>query len=334
MSKPDQLVQRQNVRTTTAKRKVGQVLQFASYLVGEGVPRDNITSLSVLTQPAHFRLGLEHQRRRLGLRPTSTQYKMARMLLAIGRHWTRVQPEDLRWMHGIARALHVRQLRMNDKNRNVLRQFDEPASIDMLLKLPGRLAPEAEKVRARGARRKSALLMQRAVAIELLLVAPIRYQNLVSLEIVVHLRRMFVCGEQKLTLLIPAHQVKNGVSLEFDLPNETIDLVVRYVHSFRADLTQHGGTMLFPGAVDAHKGAYLGRSIKSTIRRYRLVYAPSRIPTLAAKLYLTKRPNDYLPISLLLGHKSVDTTRAYYCELEMKPAARKYAHEVLGKTFA
>jgi integrase len=54
---------------------------------------------------------------------------------------------------------------------------------------------------------------------------------------------------------------------------------------------------------------------------------------IAAKLHLAQRPRDYLPVSLFLGHVSVETTMKYYCELDRMTAAREYCRDVLGHTF-
>jgi integrase len=93
--------------------------------------------------------------------------------------------------------------------------------------------------------------------------------------------------------------------------------------------------MLFPGSVNGHKGNVLSAQIQSAVRRYTgMQMHPHAFRHVAAKLHLQRRPNDYLPVSLLLGHKSVDTTRTYYCQLEMLSTARRYAEDVLGKRFS
>jgi len=74
---------------------------------------------------------------------------------------------------------------MTDKNRERLRQFDDPRNVDALLSLPAKLLRQAQRCDAGGKRELTAIIC--ALAIELLIAAPVRIQNLVTLEVDRHI---------------------------------------------------------------------------------------------------------------------------------------------------
>ena len=113
---------------------------------------------------------------------------------------------------------------LTEKNRDRLRPLQDPRALTVaLLNLPRQLLRDVETGRAKPHRH--ALLVQTAVALEILIFAPIRIGNLASLDIDRHLIRV----GKKLHLVIPAGEVKNNVDLEFELPDESARLIATYI---------------------------------------------------------------------------------------------------------
>lgn len=323
------------LHSATVRNMVGRTMRFASILVREGVPQNKIASLRELIRLDRFRMGMDHYWREAGGKPTKTQHEIARTLVAIAKYWVGAAPRRLAVMR-----TKVRQLRpptqLSERNKSVIRQFDDAINVKRLIGLPRTLEIKAKQLAAKGAYRTAARLMLRAVAIEILLIAPIRVKNLAELQFGVHFRHYFRDGHRSLYLVIPAEAVKNTMPLEFELPAETVGLISNYLANYRHHLAGASTPMLFPGGANGHRARCgFSTQIKNTVRRYTGLQAyPHAFRHIAAKLHLMHRPNDYVPISLMLGHKSVETTRMYYCQLEMRSAARRYAEEVLGKRFA
>jgi len=74
-----------------------------------------------------------------------------------------------------------------------------------------------------------------AVAIELLVMAPLRMRNLTTLDIEQNLVRP---GQGRaLHIVIGGEEVKNGEPLDYPLPLESVDLLERYISEFRPHLT-------------------------------------------------------------------------------------------------
>jgi hypothetical protein len=111
-----------------------------------------------------------------------------------------------------------------------------------LLRLPPRLMAIATRNRQP---RLGAIQAQLAVAIEILLMAPMRIGNLVSLDLERNLVRP---GHGKtLHIVIEAKDVKNREPLEYPLPAQSVELIDRYIRDFRPRLAPASSTALFPG---------------------------------------------------------------------------------------
>jgi integrase len=213
---------------------------------------------------------------------------------------------------------------MTERNRARLRPFDDPVNVERLVNLPEELA----RAVARNERPSysDAIQIQSAVAIALELVAPLRAKNLAGLT----LERHFVPARSGpgavVHLVVPAGEIKNQVSLEFELPPDVVRLVDLYVVRFRPLLMTDRSSCLFParrgGAkAPAHLGAQVQRAIKRTTGLTLNIHA---FRHLCAFLFLKANPGEYETVRLLLGHKSLTTTVRNYCGLEQSDAFRRY----------
>lgn len=130
--------------------------------------------------------------------------------------------------------------------------------------------------------------------------------------------------------------MKNAMPLAFELPNETVALLDRYVRHHLASLNLPPLDVLFPGdAGEPKQSTCLATQIKQTVARYTgLVVNVHAFRHIAARLYLQRFPQEYFLVGLLLGHRSVLTTMRNYCELGVRPAARQYGEHVLGRHFS
>jgi integrase len=176
--------------------------------------------------------------------------------------------------------------------------------------------------------RRAAVQAQVAVAIAILLIAPMRLNNLRQLRLDRHLVR----HGKSLHLVIPGEEVKNAVDLEFEVERQTRALLQWYLDEHRAVLAPAGSQALFPGAV---KGAKDGQSLRVNINKAickhtGLEMNPHLFRHLAAKLYLDRHPGDYETVRRLLGHTSIETTIRFYAGFETKAATKHYQDVVIG----
>jgi integrase len=204
-----------------------------------------------------------------------------------------------------------------------LRPFNEQENVSALLALPQELMRQAQR---HGNPRRGAVRAQMAVAIEILLMAPIRMRNLVNLDIERNLVRSVRGGA--LHIVIGSEDVKNEEPLEHPLPSESAALIDTYIDRFRPHLASKNNTALFPGiGSDPKNQDAFGTQISRTVRAHTgLQVHPHLFRHLGAKLYLDANPGDYETVR----HRSLQTTIDFYTGLETPAAARHFDKTILN----
>jgi Phage integrase family len=170
---------------------------------------------------------------------------------------------------------------------------------------------------------REALQCQTAVAIEIETRCVLRIDNLANLEVGRHL---MVTKNGVMRISIPAHEVKNSVEINRVLPTEAAELITLYIERFRPVLLRAPSDHLFPGTKGrAKQVGHLSQQISDCIRREIGVDMHVHLfRHFAAKTYLTDHPGAYGVIRLTHGHKSVNTTTAFYADGSEGDAAHKH----------
>jgi site-specific recombinase XerD len=122
------------------------------------------------------------------------------------------------------------------------------------------------------------------------------------------------------------------MELDYPLPPESVSLVERYIREYRPRLTSAGNTALFPGIAGGPKNQdFFGTQISRTIRAHiSLPVHPHLFRHVTAKLYLDRHPGAYEVVKRVLGHRSIDTTTAFYTGLETAAAVRHFDNTILS----
>ena len=138
-----------------------------------------------------------------------------------------------------------------------LNQFNDERNLRLLLDLPGELMAEA--LRWDRGNRRHAVQAQIAVAIEILLVAPMRPKYLVGLRADRHLD-----ASSPSLITIPANESRSGRELGFALPRHTTEILESYLRYFHGRLTGTGTPWLFPSPI---RGTWMrcGQALRSLI---------------------------------------------------------------------
>jgi integrase len=312
-------------RPATLAHREWQIRAFASAVMRTGRDPATLTCLADLVEMETFKIGLRFFLDRDG-GPTTAIADLAGVLKTIARHHVCAEPDHLSRMAGIIRRLAPGRVGLTETNRTRLRPFDDRGNIGALLGLPSELMRQARRHRNP---RRGAVRAQLAAAIEILLMAPVRMGNLAKLDIEQDLVRP---GRGRaLHIVIGAEKVKNREPLEHPLPPGSIDLVERYIREFRPHLTSAGNTALFPGIGAGSKNqAFFGTQISRTIRVHTgLRIHPHLFRHITAKLFLDANPGNYEVVRRTLGHRSIDTTNAFYTGLETAAAVRHFDETIL-----
>jgi integrase len=244
-------------------------------------------------------------------------------MVKLAKHWVKVPSEHLEALRQLRKQVNPGATGMTARNRARLRQFD-PANVTRLVNLPEKIARRllAEETPTYN----EAIRMQSALAIAIVVAAPLRVKNLAGLTLDRHFVRALPAPDTTTHLVIPSQEVKNGADLEFELPDSVCRLLDIYVTRFRPLLAKTPSAFLFPARQGGAKPpAQLASQIHRVIRQeIGLQMNVHLFRHLAAKLFLEVHPGEYETVRLLLGHKSLVTTVRSYCGLEQSDAMRRY----------
>jgi integrase len=211
---------------------------------------------------------------------------------------------------------------MTVKNETRLRQLADPELMAALVRLP------IEVVKRKSARLKPyrrALEVETALMVQILLMVPLRVGNLARLDLDRHLGRF---GKDRgYFVTIPRHEVKNDVELRIPLSDETSRLIDIYISKYRPALLGEPSSALFPGRDGGAKcvRSTSGNISKFLMRELGIAFNAHLFRHLAAYNYLRRFPGDYETVRQLLGHKLLETTKAFYCGLENEAAFRRFS---------
>lgn len=317
-------------RGSTLKTRRWQLRLLASAVVKSGIAAETLSGLPILLQPETAAAGLQYLRERNGGTSSAQISHVATFLPTLARRLDMDEGVVAR-LRKIAQKLKVTQHGMTVRNREALRAFDDPVAVDALVNLPQRLQAGVAAGKRKGAR--EAKIMQTALAIELLLNAPVRVQNLASINLEHHLVEVGAGPAHTLHLIFPGWEVKNRNPLEFPLMDATLGLLDEYLTTWWPLLAAGPTPFLFPGkTAERSKGSSaLSMQIKELVfARTRLDLSAHRFRHAVGKIFLDRNPGHYEAVRQLLGHKSVETTIAFYAGAESATAARHYHRTILN----
>ena len=214
---------RRALKPQTIRHRKHQLYKFASAAVLAGTPISSVTSLARLVEIPTFTDAAQYLFDRQDGRTTEALHGLVGALLAVAKYHARVDKEHLERLREIYRALDPCEEGFREKTRKRLEQFEDDRNIARLLHLPRHLL---ELARSPGTpRRQVAVLAQMAVAIELLLFAPLRAGNLAALNLERHIRRVVADGEERLIITVPREEVKNNRTNTNEIVGDSLALI-------------------------------------------------------------------------------------------------------------
>jgi integrase len=317
-------------RTITELRRV--LLRLYSVAVKHHKPTPTIAALHDLVQLDVARSVLDHYLELFGKENTKSAGKYAHFLYVVGKYWVNLPEDQLAVLRKHRKKLTPQKKPgMTEKNQRTLRFFKDPARIERLL-LQGEEALAAFlRITRPGAR--EALVLQLALAIAILIAAPVRSQNLASIDLDRHLVWDRNGAHETCHLVFPASEVKNDIDLEFKLPPWVIDILKFYLTKARPLLAKEGNAYLFPGHSASHKGpGLLSKQIKQTAEHVMGVPVTAhQFRHLVGLLYLLENPGGHEVVRRLLGHKRIETTISFYAGMEQAAAIALWDRHLEGR---
>jgi integrase len=315
------------LRPATVAHRRHQIQQMASALLLAGYPIENITSLTALVQVEAFKDGLRRLMSRFGDKPTEAIHGLAMGMKAIATHHVKVDEEHVNELRRICQRLNLNVDGLRIKNQERLQQLDDPHNLAKLLHLPDKLVRLSNRVGLRP--HNAALLVQAALAIEMLFYAPMRAGTLSRLNIEQHIRFIGTGRQRRTQITIPAQEVKNNRDLHHELGEGATRLLQKYLKETRPILLDAASDFLFPAMNGGPKRtSALSALIKETILEHTgLVINAHLFRSIAGKIHSMAAPGDFATLSHVL-HNSLRTAMKSYAQFEHQSSLRHYQNSV------
>jgi len=293
-----------------------------------GVPIERFTSLADLVEPEVVRSILRQCWSADERKFSAYTRGVAGTLEALAREWVRAPATTIVELKKLRAKLGPPPTGMTEKNRALLRTFDDVRLLSALMNLPDRLWRQARRRLATS--RRPFIDLQTALAIDILTHTPLRMENLSVLTFGVHLHWPQGRGKPAL-IVIRGHEVKNSYPLEFEIPTALAERLQVYwceiapaVTGKRPDalfvawdgtpITQQALTIRIERAIRKHLGTKV---------------TPHQFRHLTAKIILDANPGAYELVRQMLGHKNTKTTVSNYAGVDSKRAGRAHADLLL-----
>jgi integrase len=321
---------RRPVRQSTAEQYHRQIRRLASACLLNGATAEDIASLGRLVSPETLQLGLSYLWPKDSGDANQQVHDMAHLALLIAKYWAKLPADVITEIKRIAGKCKVNRKGLAKKVRERLRQFRDQGVILKLMQLPEQLLAAARRMPPNC---RSAMLVQEAAVIAILIDAPIRIGNLRCLDRARHFQALFSTKEPGMQLVLSKEEVKNDVDLEYPLAPSTIALIDVYMKEYQPLLCgESESSFLFPGRGGKPKtDGKLRDQIIDTVRKHVGVHVhPHLFRHLAALIFLEAHPGCYEDVRRLLGHKRIQTTINFYAGLEGAAAVKRY-HTVIAR---
>lgn len=335
------------LRQVTAKGHIGNLLRLATYLVKDGVPLDQFSSLRAFMDPDLVARGLERMQIDImavradaaARRPADAHDPLkasppdpnsplpiiqaaAFAVLSVAKYLG-VNGEELQRLKDLASRARVRRRGMTAKNKARLNRLKDDRAKALLLGLPDAIFNRRADL-PKPPTFKQAREVQNAAMLAICLELPLRVENVATLDLQRHVHRPI--GHGLWRVAVPGHETKTGEDVDCEFSEETSAMLARYVDVFRPALSAQPSTALFvnregkgkrPVTISAQLGQFIRRETGLVINAHLLRH-------FAATHWLDAHPSDYETPRQLLGHRSVDTTRRYYAYVEKGRAQKLY----------
>ena len=314
----------------TLRLRRDQIHSAVTALVESGTKPAAIQSLADLTSPNKFKSILRWRLNSVDGQTNTFNYNLGKALVQIAYEWVKVDPQEFAELKRLLGKMPVPLMGLTDKNKHFLRQFDDPAVLRRLYRLPDRLWEEVRRDPHPNFR--TLAKAQAALGTAILSYIPLRPQNLTALAFGTHLF-MQEGASAISTLELSAAEVKNRQELGYDIPRGVAKMLIEYRDRIAPKIIGHRPTRLFVTVKGTPKHqktiSYLIASYLK--RRAGIILTPHQFRHLSAKVVLDAEPGAFETVRQQLGHKNTKTTTGAYAGISSRRAARHH-HRLLQQT--
>ena len=314
---------------STIRQPAEHIRLAASVLVRHGIAAEELNGLTALVEIDAVTTVLRHYHEQAARKPNAFAVAIGRTLIHIARYHVRVTDEQLQRLKRTAAKLPAIPFDLTSKNKTLLAELENEAVRVRLLSLSEALMREVNNS-LRDGRRLKFVEAQVAAAIDILLLAPLRPQNLIELNFSRNFREP-EGSRGKLVIYIPKDATKTKRrDLTFEVPPELAETIRWYRREIPPRLGGNPNGDLFVSEGGGRKSQEtLSQQLTETIaEKVGIHMTPHQFRHLAAVLYLEAHPEDFQTVSDLLGHSFAKTTLVY-AGSSSRRASRAYGNLVI-----
>jgi integrase len=325
---PDPLDEQARARAldpATVRLRRDHIHLAVSAAVAAGVEAKQVTSLSRLVEPETYKRLLRQRWDEAGGRFTNYTRDVAGTLIAIAGEWVAVSAKQMTQLKELRSKLGGTARRgLTEKNRALLRRFEDPRLVAELVRLPDKLWRAAR--RSLSTNKRSFVDLQTALGIDIELHVPLRIGNLSSLRFDEHIH--WPRGRGKPAILVfNGEETKNDDPLEYELPTTLADRLYVFRHEIAPRILGRVPDALFVSRDGVPRADSTVRVAiqKAVLRHVGIKMSPHQFRHLGGKFALDDNPGAYEHVSQLLGHRDHSTAPRFYTGINTRRAGRAHA---------
>jgi integrase len=297
--------------------------RFASCLILTGTDVSQLRSLADLVELKAVERGLRYLAQERKARPLAAA--VGTLLATIARDHVGRPEEDVIKIAHIAARLRAKRNGLSSKVRDRLRPLKHEANLARLFLFPTALTRSL--MRQPETRLGDAQLFQRALALALLTVCPLRIGALCSISLDRHLS--WSAGPMKGDVIIEfaPGELKGDEPGSFPIPRDVANLIRVYCIRFRPLLDPRGSPYLFCGRDPVRardKGGFSMALTQLIFERLGLWVNPHLFRHIVHLIVLRRFPGAYAMIARVLTHRSIATTIRNYSQFDAEISMRAY----------
>lgn len=320
------------LKPATAEDRGRRLRYAASVLIRLGVPAEAVTCLEKLVTVEHVRSVMLWMRERSTMDEWASNERQVAIAFAdVARCVLDAPPRLVADLAAILKRTGTTPRGLSRRARNRLRAFDNPTLRVRLFNLPAEGYRQAEAELVAGRTIRAARIHERALALDLLLLQPLRPRALAALDVVSHFERGPNGRIDRLH--VPGQLVKNGIAIDAPIPRPLARRLDRHLEVFRPLLPNPtGGTGLFPGSrKSARSREALNEGISFWVQRELGVpFSIGLVRHVVASVLFESEPNAGPVVQRLLAHTTIQTTERMYGQLSTRAAHRTWAEHIEG----
>ena len=319
------------VGENTAGNYLRRIHRLASTLVDGGMSIDQLTGLNVLVEAKTFKRIILALKEVDKSAQKTESFQTLLLLIQLAKCWFGFDEDRVDQLWNLMKKAKIEkpQPNMTDKNTKLVAQFDDPETLKRLLNAPAGIWKRVLRDKKLSDRTRLAKA-QAAIGLAILPMMPLRLGNLTDLTFG---DTIILRPNGTSSIIIPKEATKARRPIEFDVPPNVATMLIEYFNDIAPAVLGRRPEKLFCRTDGVGKSfAQVRYLIQTYFKEYVGFHMnPHAFRHLCAKLILDNDPGAHTLVQELLGHKSVETSTAFYAGLSSRRAGRHH-HALIMQT--